>query len=155
MSTVSRVIRSNPRRSTMATWEFIVDLLTKGKDSEARRELLSVAGIAASIIADHVPKDAAIVAMCDGPRTRIYCLFDDDSLDADASKEEALNHDPMKGSWAISLPCPKSDLAWVQRELKQKSSRITARDMASALGEAEPSSKAPDFAIDLGAFLKS
>ena len=48
-----RTFRSTPERSALATWTAIVDLLTQGKPGEARTELLAVAGIAASIIADH------------------------------------------------------------------------------------------------------
>ena len=43
---------------------------------------------AASVIADQSPKASPIVATCDGPRTRIYCLFDDDSLERYAETSE-------------------------------------------------------------------
>lgn len=64
----------------------------------------------------------------------------------------------MEGEWFISLPCPKDDLAWVERALKAKSTRITARDMASKLGSdsTEDSKKAAaDFSFDASEFLKS
>ena len=67
-------------------------------------------------------------------------------------------HDPLEGEWSISLPCPKDDLAWVGRALKAKSSRITARDMASKLGsESSEDSKSAsaDFSFDTNDFLKS
>jgi hypothetical protein len=137
MSTVaSRVIRSSPHRDTASTWELIVQLLTQGKDSAAKAELMSVSGIASSIIAERSPKDAAIIVTCDGPRTRIYCLYDDDAIEGSDAKEDALGYEPLKGDWAISLPCLADDLAWVQRALKAKSSRITARDQASKIDEA-------------------
>ena len=73
MSTVaSRTFKSTPERDAAQTWAAIVDLLTQGKPSEARTELLAASGIAASTIADQAPKDAAITVTCDGPRTRIY-----------------------------------------------------------------------------------
>ena len=59
-----------------------------GPDGAARAELLAVAGIAASIIADQAPRDAAIVVTCDGPRTRIYCLYDEDAIDGAEANEE-------------------------------------------------------------------
>lgn len=138
MSTVvSRVVRSSPHRSTSDTWIAIVDLLTQGKDGEARKELLSVSGIASSAIAEQAAKDAAIVATCEGPRTRIYCLYDEEAVEGSDAKEDTLGYDGLKGQWAVSLPCPKDDLDWIQRALKAKSSRITARDMAQKLGEEE------------------
>lgn len=159
MSTVvSRVIRSSPQRSTADTWSFIVDMLTKGEQGEKRDELLSVSGIASSIIAEQAAKGAAIVITCDGPRTRIYCLYDDEALAVGDEKEDRLGHDALKGDWAVSLPCPVDDLAWVQRALEAKSSRITARDMTQNLGSESSGSKAATdsaFTVDVDRFLKS
>jgi hypothetical protein len=157
-SVASRVVRSSPQRSTSDTWVFIVDLLTQGKDNDTRKELMSVSGIASSLIAEHAPKDAAIVATCDGPRTRIYCLYDEDAIDGGDSKEDGLGYDALKGQWAISLPCPKDDLEWVQRALKAKSSRITARDMTQRLGEETEAAKVESTAgltLNVEKFLKS
>lgn len=157
-SVVSRVIRSLPHRSTTDTWSFIVDLLTKGEQGEKRDELLSVSGVASSIIAEQAAKDAAIVITCDGPRTRIYCLYDDDALSVGDEKEDWLGHDALKGNWAVSFPCPEDDLAWVQRALKAKSTRITARDMAQSLGDESSSTQAATdsaFSVDVDRFLQS
>ena len=94
MSTVvSRVIRSSPHRNTAQTWALIVDLLTQGKEGTAKAELQSVAGVAAAIIGERAPKDAAIVVTCDGPRTRVYCLYDEDAIDGSDAKEDALGFD--------------------------------------------------------------
>lgn len=158
MSTVvSRVVRSSPHRSTSDTWAFIVDLLTQGKDGEAKTELLSVSGIASSVIAEQAPKDAAIVVTCEGPRTRVYCLYDDDAIEGGDTKEDALGYEALKGHWAVSLPCAKDDLEWVQRALKVKSSRITARDQAQKLGEEAETTKAAAGGLTLNVerFLKS
>ena len=129
MTTVARrTFRSTPARDALATWTAIVDLLARGTDGAARTELLAVAGIAASVIADHAPEDAPIVATCDGPRTRIYCLYDDDAIDGSDANEDPLGFDPLKGDWRVSLPALAEDLSWVQAALKEHSDRITARD---------------------------
>jgi hypothetical protein len=93
--------------------------------------------VASSVIAEQAAKDAAIVAICGGPRTRVYCLYDEEAIESGDAKEDALGYDALKGQWAVSLPCPKDDLEWVQRALRAKSSRITARDMAQKVGEEE------------------
>lgn len=129
---VSRTFRSVPHRDAHATWTAIVDLLTKGQLTPARNELLSVAGIASSLITDQAPKDAAIIVTCDGPRTRIYCLYDDDAIDGSNASEGSLGFDPLHGEWQVSLPCPLDDLAWVASALKKHSTRVTARDIALA-----------------------
>jgi len=138
MSTVARrTFKSTPERDASRTWAAIVDLLTQGKTSDARTELLSVAGVASSVIADQAPKDAAIIVTCDGPRTRIYCLYDDDAVEGPDANEDALGFDPLKGDWRVSLPCPADDLAWVQGALKKHSTRITARDLSAAVSSAD------------------
>jgi hypothetical protein len=76
---------------------------------------------------------------CDGPRTRIYCLYDEEAIEGDDAKEETLSYDPLNGDWSISIPCPRDDLEWAQRSLKSRSGRITARDMSQTLGEEEAS----------------
>jgi hypothetical protein len=133
-STYSRIFRSNPHRDALDTWKAIVELLTQGRSGSDRNELLAVGGTAASVIAEQAAKDAAIVVTCDGPRTRIYTLHDDDAIDGSDAKEDALGYDPLKGDWKVSLPCPVEDLEWVNNSLKKHSSRITARDSAESIG---------------------
>jgi hypothetical protein len=124
---VRRTFRATPHRDASATWLAIVDLLTRGADGDTRRELLAVRGTAAAIVADQAPRDEPIVVTCEGPRTRIYCLFDDDAIDGSDANEEPLSYDPLKGDWRLSLPCGPDDLAWVQRALARTSRRVTAR----------------------------
>lgn len=158
MTTVARrTFRSTPHRDAMQTWHAIVDLLTQGKAGAARTELLAVAGVAASAITDQAPKDAAIVVTCDGPRTRIYCLYDDDALDSADANEDALGFDPLNGDWRVSLPCLADDLTWVQGALKKHSDRITARDRDADVAKAadlQPA-KAQAFVLDPKGFLGS
>lgn len=128
MATVARrTLRSSPHRDALATWHGIVDLLT-ATNTGARSELSSVEGIASSIIADKACENSAIIVSCDGPQTRIYCLFDDDAIDGSDANEDVLGFNPLEGDWSISLPCHPDDLSWVQSALKEKSDRITARD---------------------------
>jgi hypothetical protein len=158
MSTVaSRTFRSTPGRDALDTWRAIVDLLTKGVAGAARTELLAVGGVAASVIADKAPKDAAITVTCDGPRTRIYCLYDEDAIDGSGENEAALGYDPLKGDWRVSLPCLADDLAWVQAALKKYSARIYARKIDEAekdAGSAEPAG-ASTLTLDPKGFLGS
>jgi hypothetical protein len=159
MSTVSgRVFCSTPKRDAHETWIAIVDLLTQGRTGEARTELLAVAGTAASIIADQAPLDAAIIVTCDGPRTRIYCLYDDDAIDGSDANEDSLGFDPLKGNWQVSLPCLTDDLAWVQGALKKRSTRITARDGAEATTtkqDGDSAAKGQALVLDSKGFLGS
>lgn len=149
MSTVHRrTFVSTPARDAARTWNGIVDLVAPGNTHPARKELLSVVGIAASVISDHAPKDHAIIVTCDGPRTRIYCLFDDDAVDGSDANEAALGYDALKGDWAVSLPCDADELDWVQRALKQHSTRITAREFgATVAADQEEPEASPQAAL--------
>ena len=158
MSTVaSRTFRSTPERDASRTWTAIVDLLTQGETSDARTELLAVTGVAASVIADQAPKDAAITVTCDGPRTRIYCLYDDDAIEGSDANEDALGFDPLKGDWRVSLPCLSDDLAWVQGALEKQSTRITARDLDAAVSSTDEAAttKSQTLVFDPNGFLGS
>lgn len=155
MTTVaSRIFRSTPQRGAMETWTAIIDVLTQGKGDAARTELRAVAGVAASVIADQAPQDAAIVVTCDGPRTRIYCIYDDDAISGSNANEDPLGFDPLKGDWRMSLPCLAEDLTWVRGALKQHSSRIAARDLDAAVSTGD-SAKAQDLVLDPNGFLGS
>lgn len=155
MTTVaSRKFRSTPYRDAIHTWTAIVDLLTRSGQSAARSELEAVAGIAASCISDQAPKDAPIVVTCDGPRTRIYCLYDEDAVEGSDAKEEAIGFDPLKGDWRLSLPCDKDDLAWVQPALEKHSRRISARDLTTSIpDQAENSTGETELTINLKGFI--
>lgn len=138
----------------MATWAAISALLTR-TNTGAQQELGSVAGIASSIIADKACENSPIIVSCEGPQTRIYCLFDDDAIDGSDANEDVLGFDPLKGDWSISLPCEPDDLGWVQSALKQKSERITARDKnETKKQDSSHASQGAELEIDLEGLLK-
>lgn len=154
---VRRVFASTPARDASDTWSAIVALLSHAGDARKKAELMSVAGIAASIITDQATLEAPIVVTCDGPRTRIYCLFDEDAVEGSDANEDILGFDPLEGDWSLSLPCLAEDLGWVQNALKTHSKRITARDLADGIAiekqAAEPTTNALVF--DAKGFLGS
>ena len=139
MTVVARTFASIPTRSASETWGLIVDLLAGRSDGPARLELTSVCGIAASLITDHCMTEPIVVYGV-GPRVRIYCVYDDAALEQDGVNEQPLSFDPTDGDWAVSLPCTKDDLDWISDELKKRSARISARDIAD--GGAVDSEKA-------------
>lgn len=156
MTVIRRIIRSSPHRDTLETWEKIVDLLTRGTAGANRDELLSVQNVASAMIAERAPDSAAIIVTCSGPRTRIYCRYDDKAIEGTDAEEDALAFDPLNGEWMLSLPAPADDLDWVQQELKVRSKRITARDMSDKFQDPDEAatSSMSSFTIDKEAFLK-
>lgn len=157
MTTVaSRTFISTPQRNAHETWGAIVELLTQGATDGPHKELDAVSGIAASIIADQAPSEAPIVVTCDGPRTRIYCIYDDDAVDGSDANEDALGFDPLCGDWRVSLPCLGDDLDWVQSALKQHCDRITARDPdESVTKDDQPRTQTTGLTLNTEKFLQS
>src|SRR5689334_14330131 len=94
----SRTFRCSPHRAASDTWKAIVELLTQGRAGDARNELEAVGGIVSSIIADRAPKDAAIIVTCEGPRTRVYCIYDEAAIDGSDASEDSLGFDPLNGT---------------------------------------------------------
>ena len=123
---VVRRIRATPGRPAALAWEVIANLLA-ASGSNARRELDLVAGISSSLIAAEAMRNSPAVVHGVGPRLRLYCVYDEDSLTSEESSEELLAWCPTDGDWAMSLPCPDDDLAWVQEALASLTARITAR----------------------------
>lgn len=150
---VKRTFRSSPYRNAVNTWEEIVDLLTRDQSADKKRELLSVSGVAASLISDQCPKEAPIVVTCDGPRTRIYTTYNEDAMDGTGENEDPLGFDPLAGDWAISFPCEADDLDWVANALKKHSSRITARDKDDDKVEADRSANSQTLTLNPKGFL--
>jgi hypothetical protein len=134
MTVIARVINSVPQRSADDTWTKIVSLLAPAHDSASHRELISIAGIAGSLIARESMTEPIIV-FGSGPRVRIRCLYNEDALAGDGASEAALPTNPTAGDWNMSLPCPKEDLTWISNALAKKSSRITAREMGIAVDD--------------------
>jgi hypothetical protein len=154
---VRRDFRSIPHRDASATWAAIVDMLTASSDAAKRQELLAVAGVASSVIADQGPRMSPIVATCDGPRTRIYCSYDDDALDDSGSNEAKLGFDALKGNWQVSLPVAAEDLNWVQSALKKHSTRVVARDKDEGITveKNEQAAAVNSMTLDVEGFWKS
>lgn len=154
---VRRDFRSIPHRDASATWSAIVYLLTAGCNGAKQQELQAVAGVACSVIADQGPRDSPIVATCDGPRTRIYCSYDDDALDDSNSNETKLGFDALKGDWQVSLPVAKEDLAWVQSALKKHSTRIVVHDKNEGITieKEEQAAASNSMTLDVDGFWKS
>ncbi|WP_010583106.1 hypothetical protein [Schlesneria paludicola] len=156
MAVVARRIRATPERGAADAWQVIVDLIAP-TDGAARRELIGIEGIASSIISTESPKDAAMVVRGNGPRVRMYCLYDDDAIAGDDANESALAECPTEGDWSMSLPADAEDVSWVRDALAKKSKRVTVREKNETVkDDEEPSKKsaATEAAINMEAFLR-
>jgi len=158
MTVIARRISATPARSASEAWAVMVNLVAPNQQSNARKELESVSGIASNLIADEAFNGAAAVIYGSGPRIRLYCLYGDKAISAEGANESAFAFIPTEGDWLMSLPCPTDDLGWVQEVLKQKSTRITARSMYEVIQDSDGSEARKSqqgFELNMEAFLNS
>jgi len=156
MSTIRRDFLSSPHRTGAETWEAIASLLAPDGTGPARKELLSVTGIAAQIIASESVKDFPIISAGSGDRVRIYCLYNDDAVDPDSANESSLAFDATAKGWKLSIPAEQEDVSWSNAEMAKHSSRITVREKSEQFGEEEQSAAgSASLELDLKEFLKS
>ena len=155
MSVVARRIRATPERSASETWQVIADLLAPDR-GDARIELMSIEGIASSIISTESPKDSPIVVKGDGPRVRIYCMFDDDAVSGDDANESALAECPTAGEWTMSLPVENEDVEWVKTALATKTKKVTVREKSQSVDDTDKQqARSAEPSINMEAFLRS
>ena len=156
MTVVARRVIATPARSASEAWNVIVNLLAPDNSTDAWKELQNIAGLASNLIADEAFADAAGVVHGSGPRVRIYCVYGEDAISGENASETALTFIPTNGDWRMSLPCPPEDLDWVTAALKDKSTRVTARNVSDDIEEPERQEKARSvFQVDRGAFFTS
>ncbi len=161
MTVVARTFISVPARSATETWERIVALIAPDPGSPARCELAAVAGVACSCIADESLADDPLVVHGVGPRLRVYALYGDDAVEGEGSNESALSWVPTEGDWRMSLPCLADDLGWVKAKLAKVSTRVTARQVGTAVegdeegkGNAAADRRDVAPAVDMDAFFR-
>lgn len=151
---VRRDVASIPARSASETWCAIIDLVT-ADDSIDREQLAAAASIMESLIADEQPAEVPIVFKGSGPRVLVYCLSDEDAMEAGLDIDN-LNSNPTTGDWRVTAPCEADDVDWMNKTLKERAPRITVHAVDEApADDDDPGEAAKDFEIDWGALSKS
>lgn len=119
---IRRDIASIPARSAKETWTAIVELVT-GDGSVDREQLDAASSVMESLIADEQPAIAPIVFKGCGPRVLIYCLYDEDAMEAGRAIDK-VNSNPTAGDWRMTAPCEEDDVDWMNNTLKERAPRI-------------------------------
>lgn len=146
---VRRNIASIPVRTAGETWRAIVELIT-AEDSIDRAQLEAAASVMETLIADEQPAAVPIVVKGSGPRLLIYCLYQDDAMEAGLDID-ALSWNPTADDWRITAPSEDEDAAWMNSTLGNRAPRITvhAADQAPAEeADDEAAKAAPALEID-------
>ena len=97
---IRRDIASIPARSAAETWRAIIDLVT-GNGSVDRQQLDAAASVMESLIADEQPAAVPIVFKGCGPRLLIYCLYNEDAMEAGLDID-SLSTNPTAGDWRMT-----------------------------------------------------
>ena len=150
---IRRDIASVPTRSARDTWRAIVDLVT-GPETVDRDQLDAAASIMESVIGDEQPASVPIVFTGAGPRLVVYCLYDEDAMEA-GHDIDPLSTNPTAGDWRATAPCENDDVDWMNRSLKERAPRILAHPADEAPADADQAEEAAaNFQIDWGALEK-
>jgi hypothetical protein len=150
VTVVARRLASVPRRTSVATWQRVVDLVSADASS-AREELSSMTSVASMLIAEEYTKTAPVTISGGGPLVRIYTLHGEDAIEHDLDDEAELAFDPTAGdSWLLSLPAAGADVAIAQAAVAA-AAHVEVRDVAEAerSAAAPTASPMPDLALDL------
>ncbi|GAA4469120.1 hypothetical protein [Phytohabitans houttuyneae] len=117
MSVVSRTVPSVPVRTSVETWDAIVESLT-APDQAARTSLETITNVAAMLIAEEYTRDAPIVVMpASGDRVRIYTAHGTAAIESE--DEPPLATWPLADpGWRLSLPCGIDDIDDVRAALQ-------------------------------------
>jgi len=134
MSVASRQVPSVPVRSSVATWNTIIDLLTP-TGTGARADLAAVTSTVAMLIAEEYTREAPIVVMpVAGDRLRIYTVHGAAAVEGE--NPAALATWPLaEPGWRISLPCGAADLDEVRTALRPYP-HFEVRDVAEGIATA-------------------
>lgn len=131
MSVTSRQVPSVPVRTSVATWNTIIDLLT-APDASARAELAAVTSTVAMLIAEEYTREAPIVVMpATGDRVRVYTLHGTAAVEGEDPAPLA-TWPLAEPGWRISLPCGAVDLDDVRAAL-QPYPRFEVRDVTEGI----------------------
>ena len=150
---IRRDIASIPVRSANETWNAIVALVT-GDGSVDREQLIAASSVVESLIADEQPAIAPIVFKGCGSRVLIYCLYDEDAMEAGLAID-SLNANPTAGDWQMTAPCEEGDVHWMNNTLKQRAPRMTVHAAHEPPADEDADEAAKVLEIDWGALGKS
>jgi hypothetical protein len=159
MTFIARKVTAIPARLATDVWQRVIDLVAP-TNASARAELLTVAGVASSLITEESMKASPIIVTGDGPQLRVYCLYGEDAVEGTKTNEAPIPNSPIESGddWRMSLPCPSDDLEWVRASLKKRSTRITARDLTetTVAGETDEETSATTKAatVNMESFLR-
>jgi hypothetical protein len=139
MSIISRRFAACPARTASEAWIAIVNVI--GAESESvKTQLLDITGLIASIISEETPASNAITVIGNGPRLRVYCLYNEDAIGDDAN-EASLTWKPFESNWEIYFPVEKSDYEWVSKLLKEKNTRFKTYKAGEGIADEEAEEK--------------
>ncbi|MEV1285509.1 hypothetical protein, partial [Modestobacter sp. NPDC049651] len=108
MSVTSRQVPSVPVRTSVATWNTIIDLLTPA-GADTRTELVAVTSTVAMLIAEEYTGEAPIVVMpATGDRIRDYTVHGPPAVEGEDPAPLA-TWPLAEPGWRVSLPCGAVD----------------------------------------------
>jgi hypothetical protein len=145
---IRRDIASIPARSAAETWAAIVALV-KHLDSVDTAQLDAAASIIETLIAEEHPAAVPIIFSGGGPRVIIYCVYNEDAMACGLSVDP-IPSNPTKGDWRMTAPCEDDDVAWMNKTLKARATRISVHSVKDTPDIGQDDKAADSIQIDWG-----
>jgi hypothetical protein len=149
MSVVARRLASVPRRTSVETWQRLVDLVS-AEGSPARAELSSITSVASMLIAEEYTITAPVTISGVGPLVRVYTLHGENAIEHDLTDEAEFAFDPTAGdSWLLSLPAAGADVE-IARAAIAAAAHVDVRDVDQVAGATLTRTSTPRADLVLG-----
>ena|SRR2546428_9636756 len=133
---VRRDISSIPFRTSEATWQAIVGLIT-GPDSVDVTQLHTATGVMASLITEENYAEHPLIMVGQGHRLVVYCRYRMEAIEA-GEAVDPLTWNPTSGDWTLYVPCDLDNLKWVRKALKVRAPRLVVHELGKELPEQVP-----------------
>jgi len=131
VTVVARRLASIPRRTSVETWQRLVELIS-AEGSPARAELSTITSVASMLIAEEYARTTPLTISGGGPLVRVYTLHGEEAIEHDLDDEAELAFDPTAGdSWLLSLPAAGADVE-IARAAIAAAAHVEVRDVADA-----------------------
>ncbi len=143
---MARRFAARPVRTSIEAWAAVRDALCQD-NNPAAAEFDRIQGVAASVISSNLPATHPFVFIGEGPRVRVYMVYNNQALNGGDLDESPLVSNPFESSWTGWVPASPDEIDRVQTHLRRLSDRFVAYDVDHDLPE--PKAARPDRSLTL------
>ncbi len=147
MTTIARRFAARPVRTSIEAWAAVRDALCQD-NNPAVDEFDRIQGVAASVISSNLPAAHPFVFIGEGPRVRVFMVYDNQALEGEDLNESPLVSSPFRSSWTGWVPALPDEIELVQTHLRRMSDCFVAYNVNHDLPEPQASRQDRSLTLD-------